>query len=200
VSSWETGGTPHGIAVGHPLTRFTSGGGLPTDPALVDDAPRTLVPSLRLVWPQGSGPCLPIPRRDPSCLSAPSRASPAWRLPPLPPQGWRSALPICRDPPAGTSFESGARRPRLARISSSAGVRGRTECARRQHCTPSPARYHAGRLRNWALEDAHLTGGEIVVAAGDRELAAADRGSQVRFGGSQLLDAHGDIGPDRVVH
>jgi hypothetical protein len=200
VSSWETGGTPHGIAVGHPLTRFTSGGGLPTDPALVGEAPRTLVPSLRLVWPQGSGPCLPIPRRDPSCLSAPSRASPAWRLPPLLPAGMAQR-------PAHLSRSAGRHVLRVGGQTPASGahlvirrVRGRTGCVRRQDCTPSPARHHAGRLRNWALEDAHLTGGEIVVAAGDRELAAADRGSQVRFGGSQLLDAHGDIGPDRVVH
>src|SRR5215213_4955363 len=66
-------------------------------------------------------------------------------------------------------------------------------------CAPSRAGHHAGWSRQCALEDGHLTGGEIVVAAGDRELAVADRGGQVRFGGSQLLDAHGDIGPDRVV-
>src|SRR5215213_9350468 len=48
-------------------------------------------------------------------------------------------------------------------------------------------------------QDIHLTGRKIVVATSDRELTAADSGGQIRFSGSQLLDTHGDICPNRVV-
>src|SRR5215207_4911730 len=48
-------------------------------------------------------------------------------------------------------------------------------------------------------QDAHLTGREIIVAASDRELTAADSGGQIRFSGSQLIDTHCDICPNRVV-
>src|SRR5215218_1136836 len=57
----------------------------------------------------------------------------------------------------------------------------------------------AGPFEAMLGQDADLTGREIVVAASDRELTAADSGGQIRFSGSQLLDTHCDICPDRVV-
>src|SRR3954452_15623296 len=65
-------------------------------------------------------------------------------------------------------------------------------------CGPS-AVSAAGPFRTASGEDAHLTGGEIVVAASDRQLPTIDRRGQDRFGGAQLLDAHHDIGPHCVV-
>src|SRR5687767_6476353 len=54
-------------------------------------------------------------------------------------------------------------------------------------------------VRTMSDDEAHLTGREIVVATGDRELTALDSGGKIRFGGSQLIDAHFDICPNRVV-